>query len=619
MAMIPSSIGRYRILELVGRGGMGVLYRAHDPVLERDVALKMMHVDFTLDNTARERFQREAKAVARLQHRNVVTIHELGEVDGTPYIVMEFLSGQDLDALLKGEVDLSIQHKLDIAAQLCEGLAYAHEQGIIHRDIKPGNVRVLEDGTVKILDFGIAKFAMSSVTQSGTVMGTPSYMAPEQIMGQPLDGRADLFAVGVLLYELFTGAKPFSGDSPTAVVYQIMHIEPPQVRDVVPDLPDALQEIISRALQKDPNDRYGKAAEMAADLQMVRMMLDLPLGTERTQTGPIPGTAAGTMYLHAMRPRTGGTPTDALQGTALRPGTGGTPAAMNARIRPSAVAASADAAPRARTAETGRSSATIWIGAGAAVLVIGVLAVLMLKGGGETPARDATAKSASTGDATNGRGGAAPALPTEVRITSVPAGAKVSINGVEAAGVTPISLPRPTLPATVELTLTGYKPGGGALTDKDLETGAKEFRLAREALAVRLTASGPFPFELVQGSRVISESAARHEVTLPANSGSVVARNRELFLQSTIAVDYQRAQLGVTLPAPGQFAVFSAVETCTVIVDGQDLGFPPIQRRPIAAGNHTVAIKCQDGKGDSQRVTIAPGELSRVTFGPPKD
>jgi len=231
----PKTIGRYDIIEMVGKGGMGVLYRGHDPKLERDVAVKMMHVDFTGDDTARERFQREARAVARLQHRNVVTIHELGDLDGTPYIVMEFLSGQDLEHILKSTTStLPLVKKLDIGIQLCEGLGYAHDQGIVHRDIKPGNVRVLEDGTVKILDFGIAKFAMSSVTQSGTVMGTPSYMAPEQIMGQPVDGRADLFSTGVLLYELLAGKKPFVGDSPTSVVYQIMHGEATSIRELVP-------------------------------------------------------------------------------------------------------------------------------------------------------------------------------------------------------------------------------------------------------------------------------------------------------------------------------------------------------------------------------------------------
>jgi serine/threonine-protein kinase len=313
----PKTIGRYDIIEMVGKGGMGVLYRGHDPKLERDVAVKMMHVDFTGDDTARERFQREARAVARLQHRNVVTIHELGDLDGTPYIVMEFLSGQDLEHILKSTTStLPLVKKLDIGIQLCEGLGYAHDQGIVHRDIKPGNVRVLEDGTVKILDFGIAKFAMSSVTQSGTVMGTPSYMAPEQIMGQPVDGRADLFSTGVLLYELLAGKKPFVGDSPTSVVYQIMHGEATSIRELVPDLPDALAEVVSRALEKDPAQRYAKASELASDLQMVKMMLDLPLHPkERTGPQSTGDTTTIMPQLYATsRPKTPGTGADQRAG-----------------------------------------------------------------------------------------------------------------------------------------------------------------------------------------------------------------------------------------------------------------------------------------------------------------
>ncbi len=269
----PQTIGRYRIVECIGRGGMGVLYRAHDPLLERDVAIKLMLVDFKADPAARERFHREARAVARLQHRNVVTIHELGESEGTPYIVMEFLTGRDLEALLKRDPPLGLDEKLDVTIQLCVGLSYAHEQGIVHRDIKPSNVRVLEDGTVKILDFGIAKFAMSAMTQSGSVMGTAQYMAPEQIMGQPVDGRADLFSTGVLLYEIIAGQKPFSGDTPTAIVYQILHAEPTPIRSIVPDVPEQLADIIRRALKKDPDHRYSRANEMAAELQLVRSLL----------------------------------------------------------------------------------------------------------------------------------------------------------------------------------------------------------------------------------------------------------------------------------------------------------------------------------------------------------
>jgi serine/threonine protein kinase len=608
MAPIPSTIGRYQIVELVGRGGMGVLYRARDPVLERDVALKMMHMDFTLDTTARERFQREAKAVARLQHRNVVTIHELGEFEGAPYIVMEFLSGKDLDEWFKSETaSLTLLQKIDIAIQLCKGLAYAHEQGIVHRDIKPGNVRILEDGTVKILDFGIAKFAMSSVTQSGTVMGTPSYMAPEQVMGLPLDGRADLFAAGVLLYELFSGAKPFGGDSATAVVYQIMHVEPTPIRELAPDLPEGLEEIVSRALQKNADDRYAKATEMAADLQTVKMMLDLPLtpGTGTLSvTGPGP-----TLQLHATsRPRTGASETKML----------------DAKIRPSAAAASADAAPRARAADLSASSSSnmIYIVGAAVVVALLTAGYFLLSGGGGNA--DPATQTAKTSDSTTGTGaatggGTGAATTAEIRITSEPAGAKISVNGTDTGQVTPAAIPAPALPATVELALTGYRPGGGRLTEADLKSGAKSYRLAREAVAVRLTVSGPFPFELVQGAKTVSAAATQHQITVQPNSGTVIARNPELFLNSPLSFDSDRPQASVTIPAPGTLAVFATMETCSVILDGQDIGFPPIPRKPVAAGAHTVAIKCPEGKGDSsQRVTVASGAQARVTFSPPQ-
>ena len=360
MPQIPEKIGRYSIVDVVGKGGMGVLYRAQDTVLERDVAHKMMLVDFSNDAATRERFQRAARAVARLQHRNVVTIHELGEVEGTPYIVMELLGGQDLDALLKSEVKLSLGQKLEIAAQLCEGLSYAHEQGIVHRDIKPGNVRVLEDGTVKILDFGIAKFAQSSVTQTGSVMGTPSYMAPEQIMGQPVDGRSDLFSAGVLLYELLAGVKPFQGDSPTAVVYQIMNGEPVPLEKSIPDIPEAINQIVGKALQKNPEHRYAKAKEMAADLNMVRAMLDPPLHTGHT---PIAGMSSGgttmmSIPLHATRQNTVGSVTRGV--------------AMNAQIRSAAVDAAADFVATARPEEKSKST-IMWVGAAVVVAVVGIV------------------------------------------------------------------------------------------------------------------------------------------------------------------------------------------------------------------------------------------------------
>lgn len=598
MPPLPEKIGRYSILDIVGKGGMGVLYRAQDTVLERDVALKMMLVDFTHDASTRERFQREARAVARLQHRNVVTIHELGEVEGTPYIVMELLGGRDLDALLKSGVPLTMVQKLEIAAQLCEGLAYAHEQGIVHRDIKPGNVRVLEDGTVKILDFGIAKFAQSSVTQTGSVMGTPSYMAPEQIMGQPVDGRSDLFSAGVLLYELLAGTKPFQGDSPTAVVYQIMNGEPVPLENYVKGVPEAINQIVMRSLQKDPAQRYQKAKEMASDLQMVRAMLDPPLHSGHT---PIAGMASGGTTMMNV-------PLYASQQTTMGPVTRGNVA--NAEIRSAAVDAAADFVSTARPEEKSKST-IMWVGAAVVAVVIGVFGYLSI-----TKGEDA----ATSPDAAAGAAAAAAAATGDLLLVSTPVGASITLNGADTGKVTPSPMALASLPvgSTLELALKGYKPVTTKVTEADIKAGRKEIKFAAEARAVKVTVTATFPFELVQGNQVISASASSHSLTVQP-AGPVTARSRELMLNSPLAISFDRAQVDVTLPAPGVLAIFSAVETCTVDIDGQDLGFPPIPRKAIASGSHTVKLTCPDGKGETRRVTVGPGEKVTATFGPPKD
>jgi serine/threonine protein kinase len=618
MPPVPKTIGRYDIVELVGRGGMGVLYRARDPQLERDVALKMMHVDFTLDTTARERFQREARAIARLQHRNVVTIHELGEVEGAPYIVMEFLGGQDLEALLKSGdyLRMSLPQKLDIAIQLCEGLAYAHEQGIVHRDIKPGNVRVLEDGSVKILDFGIAKFAMSSVTQSATVLGTPSYMAPEQIMSQPVDGRADLFAAGVLLYELLSGKKPFPGDSPTSVVYQIMHAEPAPLRESLPDLPDALQQIITRALQKNPNERYSRASEMASDLQTVKMMFDLPL--HGSGTGPLStsSTAVTTvvnppLYANTMRSRTDPSGSNVL----------------NAPMRTSAVAATADAAPRARDED--KRSGLLWIGAGAGVVLVAVAIMVFALQGSNDGASSGAGGGAGGGTQTAGGRGAegdgaaasagggattTTALPTEIDLASQPRGASIVLNGIDTKQQTPakISIAGQSLPARVVLSRQGYKALEAEITEADVRAGRKEFTLAIDARPVRLTVSGPFEFELVQGSKVVSTAASSHDLTVQPGA-PVVARNREKFVSQTLNIDFTRAQASFTLEPLGVLMV-RGNPACTVVVDGQPVGQPPIPDLQVGSGSHTVVLKCAGQADQTQRATVPAGGKHITTF-----
>jgi len=274
-------IGRYQVLERVGKGGMGVLYRGFDPVLDREVAIKLMLTDFNEDtDQMRPRFYREARAAAKLNHRNIVTIFEFAEESNVPYIVMEFLRGTPLGARINGQPPLSIDDKLNIVAQLCDGLSYAHEQGVVHRDVKPDNVFILEDGSVKLLDFGIAKLTSSNLTRQGDVLGSASYMSPEQVGGSDsVDGRADVFSTGVMLYELLTGHKPFEADAPTAVILKILKDDPTPIDTYVQGLPPQLVAAVLKALAKKPEDRWPSADALGRELQLIRKSLPAATST----------------------------------------------------------------------------------------------------------------------------------------------------------------------------------------------------------------------------------------------------------------------------------------------------------------------------------------------------
>ncbi len=266
-------IGRYMILGRLGRGGMGMVYRGLDESLEREVALKILTQEGMLDADSRKRFNVEARAAAQLQHPNIVTIYELGEERGIPFIAMELLPGVDLESLLRSGEKPLLAEKLDIMTQVCRGLAYAHERRIVHRDIKPSNIRLLDDGSVKIMDFGIAKLGGVNLTQSGMVVGTVHYMSPEQIRGRPLDGRSDLFSAGVMLHELLTGARPFDGGTATEILYKIVHTAPPPVPLPAEPASEGLQRVVDRALAKEPEARFASAAQMAEELIEVQTAL----------------------------------------------------------------------------------------------------------------------------------------------------------------------------------------------------------------------------------------------------------------------------------------------------------------------------------------------------------
>ena len=271
-----SDIGKYHIIELVGEGAMGVVYRATDSVLDRTVAIKVMNESIARQEDLRKRFLHEAQAAASLQHPNVVSIYDLGEVDGHMFIAMEFVDGVDLEKLLELGEPLSLQAKLDIVIDVLTGLTFAHRRGIVHRDIKPANIRVTEDGRAKIMDFGVAHLASSSMTSTGSFLGTPSYMAPEQITEGKTTPQTDLFAVGGVLFQLLTQMKPFEAPTLQNLFFRIITEQPKRVSELIPGLPVALDRIVEKAMAKEPSDRYATALEMANELSAVRAKLSGP-------------------------------------------------------------------------------------------------------------------------------------------------------------------------------------------------------------------------------------------------------------------------------------------------------------------------------------------------------
>jgi serine/threonine protein kinase len=295
-------IGKYEIVGELGRGTMGEVYKARDPVLKRFVALKTMGVRAAPGDETLQRFQREAQAAAVLNHPNIVTVHDFGEENGLLYMAMELLEGTDLRDAIDNELLTSFDEKLDVLDGVLAALDYAHARGVVHRDIKPANIHLGPGRQVKIMDFGLARVSTSEMTQDGIVLGTPNYMSPEQALGDKVDGRSDLFSAGAVLYELLTGHKPFEADSTPSVLFQVVHRQAPPVRRWAPDVPGGIVAVVNRSLEKDREKRFAGAGDMRAALAIARQAVAAgaskapPLPTVRpAQPPPLPPAAAPTV------------------------------------------------------------------------------------------------------------------------------------------------------------------------------------------------------------------------------------------------------------------------------------------------------------------------------------
>jgi eukaryotic-like serine/threonine-protein kinase len=294
--------GRYEIEEIVGSGGMSSVYRARDTVLERAVALKVLHEHFSSDPEYVERFRREARAIARLNHPNIVTVIDRGEFEGRQFIVFEHVAGENLKEVVAREGPLPVPQALVLTQQIARGLAFAHEHGVVHRDVKPQNVLLDESGRPKVTDFGIARSLDpgEALTETGTVLGTSDYIAPEQASGHPVDTRSDQYSLGVLLYELLTGEVPYTGEGVMAVAMRHLRDPVPSVRAKQPAVPARVDEIVARAMAKNPEDRFPSVAAMMAAIEAC---LAEEAGEPEGATGIVPRVDVGPPRPVAGRPR----------------------------------------------------------------------------------------------------------------------------------------------------------------------------------------------------------------------------------------------------------------------------------------------------------------------------
>jgi len=291
--MEQPQLGRYVIDSEIGRGAMGVVFKATDSVLQRTVAVKTVNMAMEKDHADKyeARFYQEARAAGGLNHPNIVTVYDAGKAGDVVYMAMEYIQGVELRSLLVEGQPMGVAQALSVAAQVAEGLGYAHQQGVVHRDIKPANIMVVADGPVKITDFGIARMrASADLTQTGVMLGSPKYMSPEQVIGKRADHRSDIFSLGVILYEMLTGAAPFSGENVTALMYQIVNFAPPAPSSVNKQVPEMLDFVVAKMLAKPLEERYQDAREVAKDLRECERGLAAPAAT---QAGRPSGLASG--------------------------------------------------------------------------------------------------------------------------------------------------------------------------------------------------------------------------------------------------------------------------------------------------------------------------------------
>lgn len=632
------ALGRYRILREIGRGAMGRVFLAHDPEIDRRVAIKAIQIIESLPEQdrqqARDRFLREARAAGKLLHPGIVTIFDVGEADGVPYLAMEFVEGQSLDAFCRPGALLPVPTVVELVARVAEALDFAHRAGIVHRDVKPANVMRVSDTAAKIMDFGLAKEPTAQLTHEGMLLGTPNYMSPEQVRGQPLDGRSDLFSLAVVLYEMLTGEKPFTGDSVSSVLYRIVNEPAKDPLAARPDLPPELRTFLQRALAKDPAERISPGASFAAAL--------------RSSVSRAAASAAPTAPAEASLPGAPSAPADAPIPSlssderipAAEPSRHRVPSYGKYVIGVLAVVVAIVGGGFAYRRFFGDSSpAKVWLEAavrteppGVPILLDGKpLATSRLRFDAAGPfgtleAQQECRKARHTVDAQDGGGEIVLVLdPVRVEMTVDPgvAGSRVRLNGTD-LGVAParllVDLCREN---RIEVSAPGYRPGNLALPAgvlpvearsaiaglKPLPIGTGRLRLPDLPTSVQLLVNG----KAVAKKPVIELAGGRHEIR-------VLSDDLWLDLRETLEVrEGETVTVGLVVPAPARLVVRAFPSNCRVYLsrDGRDWKYvddTPVDRE-IAPGRYRVRVEfAGTGETKEQEIVLESGANPPLGF-----
>lgn len=669
--MSVEKIGRYQVTGELGRGAMGVVYKALDPTIGRTVALKTMRLDVHGEKheDMLRRFQNEARAAGALSHPNIVTIYDAAEVDGIFYIAMEYIEGTTLSQLLHDRRSVSAQEVVEIGSQVCSGLQYAHFRKVIHRDIKPANIMIAANGVVKIMDFGIAK-AGASVTNTGEVLGTPHYMSPEQVRGQDLDGRTDIFSTGVVLYEMITGEKPFSGQNVTAVIYKIVNEQPVPPRQVDVSIHPGLSMIISKCLAKDPEERYQEASDLSTALKSYKIV-SIPQKFSTTGTQPVdpPPGAVDARFTPPPPPSSRATPRPIAPSHAVPT----TTAHAAAAPKPALIQDAPTVALNPETSAKSNPQKTMVLFAVlAAILIVGAVGIRMLRRSPAEPTepqstvapaattpsveQETAQQTKTTSDNTDNQSGKWTRVPSppatgvgDLRITSNPSGAQVTIDGTsQAYYVTPFNTPplqagshtlvvsTPGLPSqTREVEVTARKrnvidfqlTGDKAIYNIDSAPQGAEIFIDGSPAGARTPVQLPLP-------------AGAHKITLRMEGFSPVELNTQSApgeavnisprLQARNSVDISE-QVAAETPSLGALArmrrpgalnaipegkggviIRTRPKNVTVIVDGITVPRMSPVRFPLRAGTHTVVLQRQGFQQVTRTIQVEEGQITEL-------